>query len=104
MISIAFNSVSKWRVRILPTIRDALAEGKGAPSLLAFSLAALLWFYRGRKESDGFVGRRAKGDFPIRDEPAMLAIMAEAWALEPAIGSDAVAARLMADAASGART
>ena len=28
----------------------------------------------------------------------MLAIMAEAWALEPAIGSDAVAARLMADA------
>ena len=98
LISIAFNSVSKWRVRILPTIRDALADGKGAPSLLAFSLAALLSFYRGRKESDGFVGRRAKGDYPIRDEPAMLAIMAEGWALETAIGSGAAAERLMADA------
>lgn len=98
LISIALNSVSKWRVRILPTIRDALADGKKAPTLLAFSLAALLWFYRGRKEGDGYAGRRAKGDYPIRDEPLMLAIMAEAWALEPAVGSGAVAARLMADA------
>ena len=98
LISIAFNSVSKWRVRILPTVRDAVADGKGAPSLLAFSLAALMCFYRGRKESDGFVGRRAKGDYPIRDEPAMLAIMAEGWALETAIGSGAAAERLMADA------
>ena len=98
LISIAFNSVSKWRVRILPTIRDALADGKTAPPLLAFSLAALLWFYRGRKEGDGFAGRRAIGDYPIRDEPPVLAIMAEAWALEPAIGSGAVAARLMTDA------
>ena len=98
LISIAFNSVSKWRVRILPTIRDALADGKGAPTLLAFSLAALLWFYRGRKEGDGFVGQRAKGDYPIRDEPPVLGIMAEAWALEPAVGSGAVAARLMTDA------
>ncbi len=97
LISIAFNSVSKWRVRILPTIRDTLADGKSTPPLLAFSLAALLWFYRGRKEGEGFVGRRAKGDYPIRDEPQVLAIMAEAWALEPAIGSGAVAARLMTD-------
>ena len=97
LISIAFNSVSKWRVRILPTIRDTLADGKSTPPLLAFSLAALLWFYRGRKEGEGFAGRRAKGDYPIRDEPQVLAIMAEAWALEPAIGSGAVAARLMTD-------
>ena len=97
LISIAFNSVSKWRVRILPTIRDALADGKSAPSLLSFSLAALLAFYRGGKQGEGFAGRRAKGDYPIRDEPHVIAIMAEAWALEPAIGSAAVAARLMTD-------
>ncbi len=97
LISIAFNSVSKWRVRLLPTIRETLADGKTAPPLLSFSLAALLKFYRGRKEGEGFAGRRAKGDYPIRDEPHVLAIMAEAWALEPAIGSAAVAAKLMAD-------
>jgi tagaturonate reductase len=97
LISIAFNSVSKWRVRILPTIRETLTDGKSASPLLSFSLAALLWFYRGRKEGEGFVGKRAKGNYPIRDEPHVLAIVAEAWALEPAIGAGAVAARLMSD-------
>ena len=98
LISIAFNSVSKWRVRLLHPVKQAIAEGRGAPRLLACSLAALLWFYRGTMREGAYVGRRGKGEYPIRDEPAALAVMAEAWALEPAIGSGAVAARLMADA------
>ena len=98
LIAIAFNSVSKWRVRLLPAIQRALNDGRGAPKLLAFSLAALLWFYRGTMQEDGaYVGERRKGAYPIRDEPAMLAIMAEGWTLEPAIGAGAAATRLMAD-------
>jgi tagaturonate reductase len=98
LISIAFNSVSKWRVRILPTIRDALADGKGPPRLLALSLAALIRFYQGRAQGDGLFGVRAKGAYPIRDEADVLAIMVEAWAVEPAVDAAAVAARLIADA------
>jgi len=97
LLSIAFNSVSKWRVRLLPPVKHALAAGRPAPGLIAFSLAALLTFYRGVKAGDGFVGRREKGEYPIRDEPAALAIMAESWALEPTVGAGAVAARLIAD-------
>jgi tagaturonate reductase len=97
LLSIAFNSVSKWRVRLLPPVKRALAAGRPTPRLIALSLAALLTFYRGAKAGDGFVGRRVKGEYPIRDEPATLAIMAESWVLEPAIGAGAVAARLIAD-------
>ena len=59
LISIALNSVSKWRVRILPTVKDAVAAGRGAPPNLAFSLAALFRFYRGRAEG-GTSFRRAR--------------------------------------------
>ena len=47
LLSIALNSVSKWVVRVLPTVEDWVKDGKPAPDGLAFSLAALLWFYRG---------------------------------------------------------
>jgi tagaturonate reductase len=98
LISIAFNSVSKWRVRLLPTVHDALAAGRGGPNLIAFSLAALIRFYQGRAKGEAFLGERAKGPYPIRDEPHVLAIMREAAALGPVVGASAVAARLIADA------
>ena len=97
LISIALNSVSKWRVRLLHPIKHALSGGTGAPRLLAFSLAALLWFYRGTTGDGAYVGTRQKGEYPIRDEPQVLEIMARAWALERAVGSGACATQLMAD-------
>ncbi len=98
LIAITLNSVSKWRVRILPTVKDALARGADAPSCLAFSLAALLWFYRGRIEGDAYLGSRAKGDYPIRDDSQILGIMADAWAdAEPGAAGE-TAMRLLADA------
>lgn len=46
LLSIALNSVSKWKVRVLPSLLDYVqSEGK-LPPVLAFSLAALLRFYR----------------------------------------------------------
>ncbi len=42
---------------------------------LAFSLAALLWFYRGERQADGLVGRREQGFYPIRDDAHALDIM-----------------------------
>ena len=60
LISISLNSVSKWRVRILPTVKDAVAAGRRAPPNLAFSLAALFRFYRGRAGRRRLY-RRARG-------------------------------------------
>jgi tagaturonate reductase len=80
LISIALNSISKWTVRVLPTLEEYVAErGKPAPGL-AFSLAALIRFYRGAFTSENdFVGERAGRPYPIRDDRELLAFVADAW-------------------------
>lgn len=53
LLSISLNSVSKWKVRVLPSLLD-YTELKGElPAVLAFSLAALLRFYRLTVDADG---------------------------------------------------
>ena len=79
LLSISLNSVSKWMVRVLPTIEDRVKAGDPVPGGLAFSLAALLWFYRGERRADGVVGRRTTGAYPIRDDAHVLDIMVAAW-------------------------
>lgn len=99
LLSITLNSVSKWKVRVLPSLLDyAYARGR-APAGLAFSLAALLWFYRGRFDPAGeFLGLRTAGSYPIRDDREVLDIFDGAWR-DPANArpADAVPA-LLADA------
>ena len=80
LISIALNSVSKWSVRVLPTVKDFAAAHGSVPAGLAFSLAALLWFYRGRMVDGAYLGMRAGGNYPIRDEAAVISRLAAAWA------------------------
>jgi tagaturonate reductase len=83
LIAIALNSVSKWRARLLPTVKDAGAE---TPPLIAFSFAALLWFYR---------GQAPRGPYPLRDEPSVLALFSAAWESAEAGEAARVALRLM---------
>lgn len=80
LLSIALNSVSKWKVRVLPSVLDYANQHGNAPAGLAFSLAALLWFYRGQFDAAGeFIGQRETGAYPIRDDRAVLEIFAAAW-------------------------
>ena len=80
LLSIALNSVSKWKVRVLPSVLDYAKEQGHAPAGLAFSLATLLWFYRGQFDAAGeFIGQREAGAYPIRDERAVLEIFDTAW-------------------------
>jgi tagaturonate reductase len=93
LISIALNSVSKWKVRVLPTVKDFAAGRGSAPRGLAFSLAALLWFYRGKMAGSAYTGTREAGSYPIVDDAAVIATMAKAWQS----GDPAAAAALLAD-------
>lgn len=97
LISIALNSVSKWQVRVLPTVKDYVAKHGKAPAGLSFSLAALLHFYHGKFAANGeFEGRREVGVYPIKDNADVLAIMAAAW--KYAVGDLAtLVAQLLAD-------
>lgn len=75
LLSIALNSVSKWKSRVLPTLKDSLAMTGTLPKWLTFSLAALLAFYRTTAGGDGcLLGKRGDETYEIHDDAATLAV------------------------------
>jgi len=68
--SIALNSVSKWRARLLPTLQDYVAQCGQCPTAIAGSLAALLLFYIG--ESNALL-------IQPKDDPQVLVAIRTAW-------------------------
>jgi tagaturonate reductase len=80
ILSIALNSVSKYKARILGTVLDyRRAEGR-LPPRLTFALAALIAFYRGTEIRDGaLVGRRDGAEYRIQDDAAVLEAFRDAW-------------------------
>lgn len=52
LLSIALNSVSKFKVRVLPTILEYRQKFEKNPKILTFSLAALIAFYKTDKAND----------------------------------------------------
>ncbi|MDE6319507.1 MAG: tagaturonate reductase [Lachnospiraceae bacterium] len=53
LLSIALNSVSKFKARVLPTILEYQEQKGTYPQALVFSLAALIAFYRTDNANDG---------------------------------------------------
>lgn len=53
LLSIALNSVSKFQVRVLPTILEYKEKFGAYPPALTFSMAALISFYRTDNANDG---------------------------------------------------
>ena len=70
LLSIALNSQSKFRARVLPTIKEYVKRKGELPKILTFSMAAFIAFYCGHKKEDGsFVGVRAAGnEYSIADD------------------------------------
>lgn len=80
LLSIALNSVSKWKVRVLPSLLDYQAARAALPPALTFSLAALIAFYRGEPvTANELRGRRGAHSYAIRDDAPVLAHFASAW-------------------------
>lgn len=52
LLSIALNSVSKFKARVLPTILEYYEINNSLPKCLTFSLAALIEFYRTDESND----------------------------------------------------
>jgi tagaturonate reductase len=80
LISIALNSVAKYRVRVLPSLLEYRAAHRRLPPALTFSLAALLAFYRGAEIRDGaLTGRRPSGVYAIKDDAPVLEAFWTQW-------------------------
>ncbi len=52
LLSIALNSVSKFKARVLPTLLEYYEERETLPKCMTFSLAALIAFYRTEEAND----------------------------------------------------
>ena len=72
LISIALNSISKFKVRVLPSLLEYHKKNKTWPPLLVKSLAALLVFYKGEYQGE---------TIPLKDDPAILEFFKKAWEL-----------------------
>jgi tagaturonate reductase len=70
LISISLNSISKFKVRVLPTLVEYVALKKTLPHNLVTSMAALLCFYKGEWQGE---------TIPLNDAPAVIATLKDAW-------------------------
>lgn len=75
LLAIALNSTSKWKARVLPTLKDYLAAAGSLPKCLTASFAMYVAFYRNGKEltSEGLKAERADGtSYLISDDQAVM--------------------------------
>jgi tagaturonate reductase len=71
LISIALNSVSKYQVRVLPSVLEYIQRKGRMPERLLQSLAALIYFYSGQWKGE---------TIPLNDTPAVLEFFRNVWA------------------------
>lgn len=73
LLNISLNSVSKFKTRLLPSIKDYYNKYKKAPKLLSFSFASLICFYRPNKYVNGIlIGERNGIEYVIKDDQKVL--------------------------------
>ena len=71
LMSIALNSTTKFKTRLLPTLLDYVRIKGALPKHLLFSLAAIIEFHK---------GKRGNEDIALNDDPAYLAKWKSLWA------------------------
>ena len=69
-MSIALNSMSKYKSRILPQLREYYEKYNELPEKLVFSLAALIRFYK---------GVRGEEKIELKDDAYILEFYSELW-------------------------
>lgn len=70
LMSIALNSTAKFKSRLLPTALDYVERYGEFPKYIAFSLASLLVFFR---------GKRGEESIALQDEHSFLILYADLW-------------------------
>ncbi|MBX2966314.1 MAG: tagaturonate reductase [Cyclobacteriaceae bacterium] len=70
LITIALNSISKYKVRVLPSVLEYINRKKTLPKRLVHSLAALICFYKGTWNNVSI---------PLNDSPEVLNFAKETW-------------------------
>ncbi|MEO8237259.1 MAG: tagaturonate reductase [Flavobacterium sp.] len=72
LADIALNSISKFKVRVLPSLLGYYNANKKLPVNLTFSLASLIQFYKGTWNNEAL---------PVKDSPEIVEAFKKAWQL-----------------------
>ena len=72
LADIALNSISKFKVRVLPSLLGYYNSNKKLPTNLTFSLACLIQFYKGTWSDEAL---------PVKDSPEVVEAFKNAWQL-----------------------
>lgn len=79
-LDIALNSTSKFKARVMPTLREYLESRGHEPKHLLFALAALIALYHGVEiRQNQLVCRRGAAEYLIRDDPDVLQFYQQLW-------------------------
>jgi tagaturonate reductase len=84
LADIAMNSISKFKVRLLPSLAAYAERGAAPPDRLARGFAGLLRYYRVKREGrDGnYRGTALNGTtYTVRDDASALDVFADSWAV-----------------------
>lgn len=78
LLSISLNSVSKWKARVLSSFKDNFNANGKIPTMITFSFAALISFYRSSDlREDGLYNKRADGtEYVVHDDAQVLQFFA----------------------------
>lgn len=85
LADIALNSISKFKVRVLPSLLGYYNANKKLPVNLTFSFASLIQFYKGTWNNEAL---------PVKDSPEIVEAFKNAWQLK---ATDLVVAKILAN-------
>lgn len=81
LADIAMNSLSKFKVRLLPSLLHYAEDGNMLPTGLIQGFAGLLRYYKVMLGETGYEGKTLSGlSYVVRDDASLLAIIASIWA------------------------
>ena len=79
LLSISLNSVSKWKVRLLPTLQDYIRITGVLPKRICLSLAALIRFYKATTKNGTTEGQVDGVFYTIQDKKEILFFFENVW-------------------------
>ncbi len=79
-LDISLNSTSKFKTRVLPSLKGYIEDTGEVPSNLSYSLAALIAFYKGTEiEDNNLVAYRGDKTYKIMDDLEALEFFKDVW-------------------------
>lgn len=73
LLAISLNSTSKWKARVMPSLKGYIEKFGKVPACISASLAFYIQFYTGnRLEENALVGVRGENEYEIKDDHFIL--------------------------------